>query len=180
MTMQTTLSDRIAQILQETGRKQNQLADDAGVSKGLITQWLKEEVRSINLDAARSIARVHGYNPAWVMRGELPVKGPDTTFNSPPRNADLSRLMIEMEDMESLGPQWAELAQAITALVKRLKETQKIARHEHLTPEMRAIVEKLCAIDKKAGEDREHTIQQVALLLAGPKPRASVKQQKAS
>jgi transcriptional regulator with XRE-family HTH domain len=178
--MHTTLSDRIHQILRETGRRQNQLADDAGVSKGLVSQWLKDQVQSINLDAARSIARVHGYNPAWVMRGELPIKGPDTTFNSPPRNADLNRLMAEMEDMESLGPQWAELAQAITALVKRLKETQKIARHEHLTPEMRPIVENLCAIDKKGGEDREHTIQQVSKVLAGPRPRVPVKKQHAS
>jgi transcriptional regulator with XRE-family HTH domain len=180
MTTHTTLSDRIHQILRETGRKQNQLADDAGVSKGLVSQWIKEQVQSINLEAARSIARVHGYNPAWVMRGELPIKGPDTTFNSPPRNADLNRLMMELEDIESLGPQWAELAQAITTLVKRLKDAQKLARHEHLTPEMRSIVEKLCAIDRKKDEDREHTIKQVSHLLAERRARVQTKKKEAS
>lgn len=178
--MTTTLPDRIRQILRDTGRNQKQLADDARVSKGLVTQWLNDAVQTVNIEAARNIGRVHGYNPAWVMLGELPEKGPDTTFKEKPRSPDIGRLMAELEDVEAMGPQWADLAQAITALVRRLKDAQRIARHEHLTPEMRAVVEKLCEIDRKGGDDRDHALAQITRMLAGPKPRAIARKQKAS
>lgn len=174
------LSERIRKILRDTGSTQTKLAGDAGVSKGLVTQWINEDVLSISLDAAREIGRIHGYNPGWVMRGEGPEKGPDSTFAASPRNSDLNRLISELEDVESMGPQWADLAQAITMLVRRLKETQKIARHEHLTPEMRGIVETLCKIDKAGGEEREHLISQVSAVLRGPREREIGKKKHAS
>ncbi|NPT59060.1 helix-turn-helix domain-containing protein [Paraburkholderia elongata] len=174
------LSERIRKIIRDTKRKQIELAADAGVSKGLVSQWLKGTTASISLDAARNIARVHGYNPGWVMRGESPEKGPDSTFVAQPRSADLNRLLAELEDVESMGPQWAELAQAITALVHRLKEAQKMARLDYLTSEMRAIVESLSKIDKAGGEEREHVIGQISHILRGPKTRLPIKKEHSS
>lgn len=168
----TTLAGRILVILAETNVTRMQLAKDAGVSKGLVTQWVNQDVQTINLDAARKIGRIHGYNPGWIMRGEGDKKGPDTTFKDAPRSHDLNRLLAELEDVETMGPQWAELAQAITMLVRKLKEAQRMARHDHLTPEMRTIIEKLCAIDKDDGETRTHVIEDVTVVLADRKPRS--------
>jgi transcriptional regulator with XRE-family HTH domain len=162
--VKTTLSERIQQVLRETGRNQRELADDAGVSKALVTQWLNESTQSIGIDVARAIAGVHGYNPAWVMLGELPVNGPDTTFKGRrPRSADINRLVTELEGVHSMGPAGGALVRAFTALVKALNVSQQ---NEQLTPEMSVVVSKLCAIDKKGGADREHVIQQISLLLA--------------
>lgn len=176
----TTLSDRIHEILAETKVTQMQLAIDAGVSKGLVTQWMNGGTKSINLEAARNLGRVHGYNPAWIMRGEGGKRGADTTFKGAPRSHDLNRLLAELEDIESMGPQWAALAQAITMLVRKLKETQSEARHEHLTPEMREIVQKLCLLDKTGGKARELAIDEINQVIAGPKPKSPKRVKKAS
>lgn len=145
------LSDRIAQILEETGLKQVHLAAHARVSRSLVTQWLNGTVKSISLDAARNIAHLHGYNPGWVLRGDMPQRGLDSTFKEP---QDMDR-MVELE-----------VAQAIRHILRE-RRTIRPARKDTMTPEMRTLVDQLVKIDRKGGEQRKYTIMFMTMLLEG-------------
>ena len=72
----TTLQERIFQILEEMEPpergKQSRLARIAGVSRGLVNQWLNGTIDSIGYDYAKNIADQLGYRLEWVLKGEQP------------------------------------------------------------------------------------------------------------
>jgi phage repressor protein C with HTH and peptisase S24 domain len=65
-----TLSERIQEILNETGVDQVQLGEAAGVTKGTVNQWLSGQIKSIKLEYAVGIHERFGYNPVWIVMGK--------------------------------------------------------------------------------------------------------------
>ncbi|WP_051378320.1 LexA family protein [Derxia gummosa] len=70
------LKDRIQTILDETGIKNVELANAAGCTRALVTQWLDGTAKSISYKHARGICRQHNYRLDWLIEGAGP-KRPD-------------------------------------------------------------------------------------------------------
>lgn len=88
-----TLEARVAQILEEQKIKPVELATVAGVSKGLVSQWMDGSRKSMGFDAATRINRRYGYAIAWLMKGDSPKMASDP---APARGADVSDQALEI------------------------------------------------------------------------------------
>ena len=70
--MKPPLGERVRAVLSEQGVKPIELAKVAGVSKGLVSQWLSGQRLSMGYEAAHKINRKYGYSANWLMKGDGP------------------------------------------------------------------------------------------------------------
>lgn len=68
--MKAPLADRVKAILDEQKLKPIELAKAAGVTKGLVSQWLSGIAKSMGYEAAAKLNRKYGYDLVWLMKGE--------------------------------------------------------------------------------------------------------------
>jgi transcriptional regulator with XRE-family HTH domain len=66
------LSERIKEILAETGVSQVELARVAGVSKTAVGLWKNGPTLEIDYASAMKIGKKYGYNPEWVAYDHKP------------------------------------------------------------------------------------------------------------
>lgn len=169
------LADRLDQAVQiRFGGNQSEFSRASGISQPTINRILKGKTPTPDFKTLKKLADALSVSTDWLTDGI--GHGPEIAQE----RSGIDKLVAELHGLESMGPQWADLAQAITMLVRKLKEAQKAARHEHLTPEMRGVVETLCELDKLGGEEREYAISQVSALLRGPRERVVNKKKHAS
>jgi hypothetical protein len=72
------LRDRIVEILADNeGLRPVDIAKWAGCSRGLVTQWMTGETKSMGYRFATKINQRTGYRVAWLMNGELPKRDED-------------------------------------------------------------------------------------------------------
>lgn len=67
--MRLPLKQRMEIILNDQGIKQADLVKVAGVSKGLVSQWLNGQTLTMGYDAATRINRRWGYTVDWLING---------------------------------------------------------------------------------------------------------------
>lgn len=89
--MQKALQERVAEVLQEQKLKPSELAIIAGVTKGLVSQWINGPSKSMSYEAAKKINRRYGYEVDWLMSGSGPkvrrasgVSSPQGAYNVSP------------------------------------------------------------------------------------------------
>lgn len=70
----TTLQERIAKLMAETGKTVGDLAEIAGVSSSAVTQWKDGPTKSIKTAPAVKIASATGFSAMWIATGAGPEK----------------------------------------------------------------------------------------------------------
>lgn len=106
-------------ILDDQKIRQAELVKVAGVSKGLVSQWLNDQRESMGYDAAQKIHRKYGYAMDWLMTGKgtkkngaLPTPDP-----SVPSYADLSTLEADLiARYRAADPRWQLSLRLLAAL----------------------------------------------------------------
>lgn len=68
------LSERLQQVLNETGIQPAALAKAAHAPKETLDQWLSGELKSIRLDNAVGIQEKYGFSAVWIVMGKGPMK----------------------------------------------------------------------------------------------------------
>lgn len=66
----TTLQDRIAKVMAETGKTVGELADIAGVSSSAVTQWKDGPTKSLKTAPATKLAAATGFSAMWIATGD--------------------------------------------------------------------------------------------------------------
>lgn len=109
--------DRIKLILQENKLKQNQLADEIGITGSYISKLLKEPNIRLSQPIAALIEEKYGYNTDWVLNGTEPK------MRQISKNKTLSELqqkvLVRLEKMND------EQARAVLAFINSLDEVEK-------------------------------------------------------
>lgn len=77
----TTLQDRIAKLMAETGKTVGELADIAGVSSSAVTQWKDGPTKSLKTAPATKLAAATGFNAMWIATGVGPEKSGVAPFD---------------------------------------------------------------------------------------------------
>lgn len=75
-----TFTDRITTVIKELTDKKirkYEIAESAGYSKQIITQWENGIAKSISPEGAEKLERKYGYNHRWLLFGELPKMATD-------------------------------------------------------------------------------------------------------
>lgn len=73
--MKPTLPERLQQIMDDSGLEEfKQLADLAGASKSMASQWFGGQIKSISPEYAYKIEEKTGFAAKWIMLGEGPPK----------------------------------------------------------------------------------------------------------
>jgi hypothetical protein len=91
-----TLAERVGEILKDNdGLKPSALAGVAGVSKGLVSQWMSGERQEMGYDAAVKINRKYRYAINWLINGDGP-KMAAAQEHARVRGADISDLGLEI------------------------------------------------------------------------------------
>ncbi|CAM2143730.1 Phage repressor protein C, contains Cro/C1-type HTH and peptisase s24 domains [Pararobbsia alpina] len=112
----STLSERIQQVLTETGVDQVQLGQAAGVTKGTVNQWLTGAIKSIKLEYAVGIQEKFGYNPVWLVMDKGNPKVPGIHHTDPFEPIPLpARTRIPVVGLAQLGDNgfWADVEYAV-------------------------------------------------------------------
>jgi len=73
-TYMSTLQERIAELMDETGWSVGQMAEIAGVSSSAATQWKDGPTMSIKLEPAVRLSAKCGYSALWIATGKGPKK----------------------------------------------------------------------------------------------------------
>lgn len=66
----TTLQERIAKLMAETGKTVGELAEIAGVSSSAVTQWKDGPTKSLKTAPAVKLAQATGFNAMWIATGQ--------------------------------------------------------------------------------------------------------------
>lgn len=77
----TTLQDRIAKLMAETGKTVGEIADIAGVSSSAVTQWKDGPTKSLKTAPATKLAAATGFNAMWIATGVGPEKSGVAPFD---------------------------------------------------------------------------------------------------
>lgn len=77
----TTLQDRIAKLMAETGKTVGELADIAGVSSSAVTQWKDGPTKSLKTAPATKLAAATGFSAMWIATGAGPEKSGIAPFD---------------------------------------------------------------------------------------------------
>lgn len=67
-------SDRIRAAIAGSGKTQAQIAKEAGISQGAISQYLSGHVKSLKAGTAAKLSEATGYAATWLATGEGPEK----------------------------------------------------------------------------------------------------------
>ena len=109
--------DRIRTILQENNLKQNQFAQDIGVTNSYISKLLKSPDIRISQSLASLIEERYGYSAEWIQSGAEPK------LKQVSKNRTLSELhqkaLAELEKMSD------EQVKAVLAFINALEENEK-------------------------------------------------------
>lgn len=87
------LNQRVALILEEKKIRQADLVEVAGVTKGLVSQWVNGERDEMGFDAATRIGRKYGYAVKWLINGIGPKMASE---QEQARGADVSETALEI------------------------------------------------------------------------------------
>jgi SOS-response transcriptional repressor LexA len=63
---------RVAEVLQDQEIKPIALARVAGVTKGLVSQWVNGPAQSMSYESAKKLSAKYGYSIDWLMKGTGP------------------------------------------------------------------------------------------------------------
>ena len=77
----TTLQDRIATLMAETGKTVGELADIAGVSSSAVTQWKDGPTKSLKTAPATKLASATGFSAMWIATGAGAMKSGVAPFD---------------------------------------------------------------------------------------------------
>lgn len=77
----TTLQDRIARLMAETGKTVGEIADIAGVSSSAVTQWKDGPTKSLKTAPATKLAAATGFSAMWIATGVGPEKSGIAPFD---------------------------------------------------------------------------------------------------
>lgn len=89
------LATRVAEILKEQKLRPVELTAVAGVTKGLVSQWLSGERQTMGFDAATKLHRKYGYAVNWLINGNGPKMASEQE-QAQARGADVSDVALEM------------------------------------------------------------------------------------
>lgn len=78
----TTLQDRIAKLMAETGKTVGEIADIAEVSSSAVTQWKDGPTKSLKTAPATKLAAATGFSAMWIATGAGPEKSGITPFDT--------------------------------------------------------------------------------------------------
>ena len=78
----TTLQERIAKLMAETGKSVGDLAGIAGVSSSAVTQWKDGPTKSLKTAPAVKLATATGFNAMWIATGIGPEKSGVVPFDT--------------------------------------------------------------------------------------------------
>lgn len=74
--MNTTLPQRLKEVMEALDLNQPQFGDLVGATKGAVNQWLSGLSKSIDPEYAFKLQRKSGYSAEWLMFGTEPKKIP--------------------------------------------------------------------------------------------------------
>lgn len=114
------LKNRVQDILFKHGLKPVELADAAGVTKGLVSQWMKGDRTNMGYDAAKRLSQRYGYAINWLIEGKGPKMASDQA-RANERGADLSDLALE------IGRSFDKLSEECKEHVQRQIELLRLA-----------------------------------------------------
>lgn len=83
----TTLQERIAKLMAETGKTVGDLAEIAGVSSSAVTQWKDGPTKSLKTAPAVKIASATGFSAMWIATGAGPEKSGAMPFDTNAKTA---------------------------------------------------------------------------------------------
>lgn len=95
LNVRQTLQERVALILEEQTLKPIELADVAGVTKGLVSQWLNGDRKKMGFDAATKLHRKYGYAINWLIKGDTPKMASEQE-QAQARGVDVSDAALEI------------------------------------------------------------------------------------
>ena len=78
----TTLQDRIAKLMSETGKTVGEIADIAEVSSSAVTQWKDGPTKSLKTAPATKLAAATGFSAMWIATGSGPEKSGIAPFDA--------------------------------------------------------------------------------------------------
>ncbi len=78
----TTLQDRIARLMSETGKTVGEIADIAEVSSSAVTQWKDGPTKSLKTAPATKLAAATGFSAMWIATGSGPEKSGIAPFDA--------------------------------------------------------------------------------------------------
>lgn len=81
LTNMTTLQDRIARLMSETGMSVGEIARIAGVTSSAVTQWKDGPTKSLKTAPATKLAAASGFSAMWIATGTGPEKGVHADFD---------------------------------------------------------------------------------------------------
>ena len=77
----STLQDRIAHLMSETGMSVGEIAKVTGVTSSAVTQWKDGPTKSLKTAPATKLAAATGFNAMWIATGTGPVKSDTAGFD---------------------------------------------------------------------------------------------------
>lgn len=78
----TTLQDRIAKLMAETGKTVGEIANIADVSSSAVTQWKDGPTKSLKTAPATKLAAATGFSAMWIATGVGPEKSGVAPFDA--------------------------------------------------------------------------------------------------
>lgn len=78
----STLQDRIAHLMSETGMSVGEIAKVTGVTSSAVTQWKDGPTKSLKTAPATKLAAATGFNAMWIATGTGPVKSDTAGFDA--------------------------------------------------------------------------------------------------
>lgn len=106
-----TIYQRIAKVLQDSGKLQPEFADSIGVSGRTLFTYLRAHSK-VSVDALAKICMIYNVDANWLLTGEGPI------YKSDPASSQVS-------DMDSLQPVQQEPEQSKAALLAQIREMQQ-------------------------------------------------------
>ena len=103
---------RLKLLLDETGMKQQELADKSGLHKSKISKYLKGEYCP-KADAAQSIAEVFNVNPVWLMGLNVSREIPKNETDNPKQ---ILRGLKFVEKFDNASPHVQEAIRSLLEL----------------------------------------------------------------
>jgi transcriptional regulator with XRE-family HTH domain len=106
-----TIYQRIAKVLQDSGKLQPEFADSIGVSGRTLFTYLRAHSK-VSVDALAKICMIYNVDANWLLTGEGPIYKSDSTSS-------------QVSDMDSVQPVQQEPEQSKAALLAQIREMQQ-------------------------------------------------------
>lgn len=106
-----TIYQRIAKVLQDSGKLQPEFADSIGVSGRTLFTYLRAHSK-VSVDALAKICMIYNVDANWLLTGEGPIYKIDSASS-------------QVSDMDSVQPVQQEPEQSKAALLAQIREMQQ-------------------------------------------------------